>query len=138
MKDKKCVIILDGALPAGVCINAAAVLSASLGAKNPRIVGPDVLDRSGGLQAGIIKIPVPVLKTDRERLSFLKEKLSRSEFAGVECVGFSTLAQRCRTYQEYQTKMASVSAQELQWLALLLIGDKTDVTRLTGNLPLYR
>ena len=138
MENKKCVMILDEQLPAGLAANTAAVLGVTLGARLPDVVGGDVRDGAGRIHAGIIQFPIPILKGSPETLAALREKLYEPEYAELTAVDFSTLAQGCRTYREFTGKIAACPAEDLRYIGLALCGDKKKVNRLTGNLPLLR
>lgn len=51
---------------------------------------------------------------------------------------FSALAQSCKTYDEYGERIASAHSENIELVAIGLIGPKKKITRLTGNLKLYR
>ncbi len=53
-------------------------------------------------------------------------------------VGFSSLAQSCRTYQEYIDRMAATPTSQLEFVGVGLFGPKRAINRLTGSLPLLR
>lgn len=72
---QKCVLVIDGALPAGVAANTAAILGITLGKRFPEIVGPDVADAAGRVHTGITGSPIPILKGDRALLHDLRERL---------------------------------------------------------------
>lgn len=135
---EKCVIVADGALPLGLVANTAAILGVTLGKNLPEAVGPDVADGSGVLHPGIIAFPVPILRGDRESLRALREKLRMPPFSGLFAADFSDLAQGCRTYGEFQEKLAAAPEDSLRYLGIAVCGEKKLVSRLTGNLPLLR
>lgn len=135
---EKCVLIMDAGLPSGVIANTAAILGITLGCRVPEVVGADVADGSGRAHLGIIEFPVPVLKGDAALLHSLREQLYAPEFSGLTVVDFSTLAQSCQTYPEFQEAMGSAPADSLQYLGLAICGAKKQVNRLTGSLPLLR
>lgn len=136
--NEKCVMILDGGLPAGVVANTAAVMGVTMGMKLPDVVGEDVSDGAGRRHAGIVQFPIPILKGSPEILAALREKLYKPEYAGLTVVDFSELAQGCRTYGEFTQKMAACPPEDLRYMGLALCGDKKAVSSLTGNLPLLR
>ena len=136
--EKKCVILLDASLPSGVTANTAAILGMSLGKEWPEAVGPSVTDRSGCRHAGIVQIPIPVLKATPEQIQDILCKLNQPEFQDMEAVDFSDLAQGCKTYDEFIEKMAKAESESLHYLGLALCGNKKQVSRLTGSLPLLR
>lgn len=135
---EKCVIVLDGNLPAGIRANTAAILGISLGKRFPEAVGADVRDGSGNCHPGIIEFPVPILKGDGELLRSLRGKLYGEEYQGVFVVDFSDVAQGCKTYDEFIGKMEGVPEETLQYFGIALCGPKKQVNKLTGNLPLLR
>ena len=53
-------------------------------------------------------------------------------------VDFTDLAQSCKTYDEYISKMTETPAQLLNNIGLLIYGNKKKVNKLTGNMPLLR
>lgn len=138
MENEKCVIIIDESLPLGVTANTAAILGITLGMKRPGIVGPDVMDREGHVHRGIIRFPVPVLKATREHLHSLRAKLFSAEYASLTVVDFSSLAQDCKTYDEFISKMSACSDEELSYTGIAICGSRKKVNKLTGNMPLLR
>lgn len=131
----RCVIIVDEALPRGLAANAAAILGITLGARYPELVGKDATDAGGSVHAGIITTPVPVLKASVEQLRALRSAAFGNQ-SQVFCVDFSELAQSCKTYNEYLTRMIRVAENELPYTALALCGPRKRITYLTGSLPL--
>ena len=134
----KCVMVIDAALPGGMAANTAAVLGVTLGQRHPELVGPPVTDGSGSVHSGIIRIPVPVLKGDAAALRALREQLAAPEYAELETVDFSDLAQSCRTYDEYLRRGARVQEDALSYRGIAVFGDRKKIARLTGSLPLLR
>lgn len=137
-QNEKCVLIVDAGLPLGLIANTAVILGITLGKHLPEVVGADVTDRSGRPHLGIIEFPVPILRGDAALLRSIRERLWEPEFAGLTVVDFSDLAQSCKTYSEFQEKMRAVPEESLQYLGLAVCGDKKQVNKLTGSLPLLR
>lgn len=135
---EKCVLILDADMPAGLLANTAAILGITLGRQLPEAVGGDVTDGSGQTHLGITAFPVPVLRGTAESLQSLRQRLGQPEFRDLTVADFSQLAQSCRTYGEFQEKMARTAGEDLRYLGLAICGDKRKVSRLTGSLPLLR
>ena len=134
--NEKCVMIIDEALPLGEVANTAAVLGITLGGKVPGVIGAEVGDGSGNSHAGVIRIPVPILKASRAELGKLRLKLYERQLAELTVVDFTELAQGCRTYDEFVDKMSYAS--ELSYIGLAIYGDKQKINKLTGNLPLLK
>lgn len=136
--DKKCVFVLDGALPAGVLANAAAILGITLGKLVPGCVGEDVTDASGVIHRGIITTPVPVLRGDAALLKELRQKLCSVEYASLQAVDFSDVARGCNDYADYIRCAAQTSEQAHTYLGIAIFGDRKKISHLTGSLPLLR
>lgn len=87
---------------------------------------------------GIIEFPVPVLKGSPDILKRLRSKLCQPDFRDLTVVGFSNLAQGCKTYEEFIGKMANVPESSLQYFGLAICGSRKKVNKLTGSMPLLR
>ncbi len=138
VENEKCVIVVDENLPIGIIANTAAILGITMGMKMPDVVGNDVSDLEGNPHMGIIQFPVPILKGNTEVLKSIRTKLFEPQFAELTVVDFSDLAQGCKTYDEFIGKMANTSENELNYIGIAICGNKKQVNKLTGNLPLLR
>lgn len=136
--ETKCVMLIDGSLPVGVMANTAAILGVTLGTKVPECVGRDVADANGFSHAGIVTLPIPVLKADSEVLKRIRGKLQEPDYADLVTVDFSDVAQSCRTYDQYIQNAADTGEQDFTYLGIALYGPKKKVNRLTGSIPLLR
>lgn len=132
--NEKCVMIIDEALPTGETANVAAILGITLGGKLQEVVGQSIVDGVGNFHMGAIKIPVPVLKADRKTIRKLRLRLYEKPFEELTAVDFTDLAQGCKTYDEFVDKMSYTSS--LDYIGLVVYGDKRMVNKLTGSLPL--
>lgn len=132
----KCAVVVDEALPAGLAANAASVLAMTLANQVPGIIGPDVKDGDGRLHAGIVLIPVPILTAPADRLVEIQKRLSGEP--GITSVGFTSLAQSCRTYEEYVERVSQTASDDLVYIAIGVFGPRRFLNRLTGSLPLLR
>lgn len=130
----KCVLVLADDLPTGLAVNAAGVLAVTLGHKVPGLLPEDARDASGGLHAGLINVPLPILVAGRAELTTLRERAGQAE---LTVVGFSDVAQQARTYEAYVSTLAATPAGALGYLGLALYGPKKSVNKLVGNLALY-
>lgn len=136
--DKKAVMIIDGELPAGLIANTAAILGATLGKRAPEYIGHDVTDASGLTHTGIITIPVPILKGDKEKLRALRQNLFADEYGDLAVIDFSDVAQGCKTYGDYTELVSRTEEHAHTYLGVAIFGDKKKVNRLTGDMPLLR
>ncbi|MFE3027167.1 DUF2000 domain-containing protein [Nocardia tengchongensis] len=133
--NSKCVVVVSDDLPVGLQVNAASVITMTLGERVPGLIGPDVKDGDGVLHPGIVLIPVPILTATADAV---REMWIGAGENGLVRVGFSALAQSCRTYDEYEDRMASTATGELRFAGVGLYGAKKLVNRLAGSLPLLR
>lgn len=137
-ENKKCVMVLDQDLPVGILANTAGIMGITLGKYIPETVGDNVRDKSGKDHLGIITIPVPVLKAEKERIRKIREKLYEPEFADLVVVDFSDVAQCCNVYEDYIENAADVREEDFTYYGIGICGAKKLVNKLTGNLPLLR
>jgi hypothetical protein len=132
----KCVIVINETLPLGLIANTATVLGICIGQRVPDLLGPDVVDGSGGVHAGIVTVTVPILRADAVALVTLRQRASEAE--DLTLFDFAAPAQESRTYPDYQERMAATPADELAYLGIGLYGAQRTVKKLTGNLALLR
>lgn len=137
-QDTKCVMIIDENLPLGILANTAAILGITLGKHAPGLVGKDAADASGQSHLGIITIPVPILKGNKEILRELREKLYTSNYDDIIVADFSDVAQSCNIYSEYLQKVSTILETEHTYFGLAICGNKKKVNKLTGSIPLLR
>lgn len=137
-ENSKAVIVIDEGLPAGLIANTAAILGVTLGKRVPECVGHDVTDASGHVHTGIITIPIPILKGGREELRILRRALFSENYADLEVVDFSDVAQGCKTYDKYAELAAGTDETKHNYLGVAIFGDKKKVNKLTGSMSLLR
>ena len=137
LQNEKCVIVVDEELPLGIIANTAVILGITLGKTMPEAVGPDVIDQTEKSHLGIIKFPVPVLKSSAEKLKYIREQLYQDDFHDLLVVDFSDLAQSCKTYDDFIQKMIQVPESALKYFGLAICGSKKKVAKLTGSLPFF-
>lgn len=136
--DMKAVMVIDGELPTGLIANTAAILGATLGKRAPEYIGHDVTDASGCAHTGIITIPVPILKGDRDKLRVLRRDLFSEEYGDLTVIDFSDVAQGCKTYDDYSRLVAGTEESKHTYFGVMIFGDKKRVNKLTGSMPLLR
>ena len=138
VENEKCVIVVDENLPLGIIANTAAILGITMGMKMPDVVGNDVLDLEVNPHMGIIQFLVPILKGNTEILKKLRTRLFEPQFSELTVVDFSDLAQGCKTYNEFTHKMANTSESKLNYIGIAVCGNKKQINKLTGSMPLLR
>ncbi|NCB50945.1 MAG: DUF2000 domain-containing protein [Clostridia bacterium] len=136
--ENKCVIVADAELPAGILANTAAILGMTLGKWLPECIGEDVEDGSGLVHMGITKIPIPILKGNKELIHTLRQKLYSPEYEDLLVVDFSDVPQSCMSYEKYVAKANTVREEDYIYLGVAIYGSKKKVNTLTGSLPLLR
>jgi hypothetical protein len=132
----KCAIVVAEQLPNGLAVNAASVLSVTLGAKVQGLVGGDVKDADGVTHPGVIYTPLPVLTDSADRISQMLTAAADDE--ELFFATFSSLAQSCKTYDEYIARMSAVATADVEVVGIALFGPKKKVNKLVGSLPLLR
>lgn len=137
-QETKCVEIIDENLPLGILANTAAILGITIGKQIPELVGKNAVDASGQSHLGIITIPIPILKGNKEIIRELREKIYTSNYDDMVVVDFSDVAQRCNIYSEYLQKASKKLETEYTYFGLAICGNKKIVNSLTGSMPLLR
>lgn len=132
----RCTIIIDKDLPAGLAMNAASVIGISFGRRVDNLVGPDMQSLDEVNYPGVIYAPLPVLLASGDYLHELQASAESDDEMYV--MPFSALAQSCKTYEEYGERISSVKSENIELVAIGIIGPKKKLTRMTGNLPLYK
>ncbi|MBP2630459.1 MAG: hypothetical protein H6Q70_1087 [Firmicutes bacterium] len=132
---KKCVAVIDQDLPIGIIANTAAILGCTLGKQIQEIVGEDVVDQDKRQHLGIINTPLPILAASKDQIKEIYQTANEEYEESMMLVGFSDLAQRSKSYEDYTKKMAGTLADNLNYLGICLYGDKKEINHLTGSLP---
>ncbi|HEX6355685.1 DUF2000 domain-containing protein [Actinophytocola sp.] len=132
----KCAIVVSDELPTGLAVNAASVLSLTMGHRVEGLVGVDVKDADGVIHPGVIHTPLPILTAPREQVGTIVQTSAAQD--EMFFVSFSSLAQGCKTYEEYIDRMAATSTADLASVGVGLYGPRKQVNKLVGSLPLLR
>lgn len=133
--ERKLVILIDRDLAAGLAANTAAVLTLSLGANHPELIGADLTDASGQRHLGITTLPIPVLASTQD---VMREAIKRATDDQVEVVSFTSLAQSIHTYDEYADALVNTPVDNLIYSGVALYGTKKTINSITGSLPRFR
>lgn len=132
----RCTIIIHTDLPGGLAINAASVIALSMGHSTENLVGPDMISQDKKNYPGVIYAPLPVLQATGEYLHKIYGQTCND--TDIYTMPFSALAQSCKTYDEYEKRIASLDSNNIELVALGLIGPRKKIVALTGNLPLFK
>lgn len=134
--EHRCSIIIDEKLSRGLAINAASVIGVGLGCNVDNLVGKDFKSLDGVNYPGVIYSPLPLLSSTQKHIDEIFSIVKND--SEIHIMPFSSLAQSCKTYVEYGNKMSSTSSEEIQLVAIGLVGPKKKITKLVGSLPLYK
>lgn len=137
----KWVIVVDEALPAGRQVNAAACMAASVGAAVPGLLGRGGDDASGGHHPGLPWAGCSVLAADAGTLRELRARAADAQAQGQEDVLITDMpgpAQTARVYDAYLGELAGTKGEDLDYLAVSLVGPRKRIDKLVGRLPLLR
>ncbi|ARA79824.1 DUF2000 domain-containing protein [Pseudomonas ficuserectae] len=132
----KCVIVVDKSLGLGHAANAVSVIGVSMGRSVDGLVGPDMQSRDSVNYPGVIYAPLPILLSSNESLRELQEKALADD--EIFSIPFSALAQSCKTYQEYESRISEADSSSIELVAIGLIGPKKKISKLSGNFPLFK
>ena len=109
---ERCVIVVDQDLPPGLAANAAAVVALTLGAREPSLVGAELVDADAQAHPGLIPMGLPVLKAPR---AALRELRGRAAAAGVGVIGMPAFGQQTTDYEAVRAAVAETPAAELDY-----------------------
>ena len=137
-EERKCVMIVDESLPLEIIANTTAILGNTLGSHYPSTVGKNVLDKNENKHLGIIQIPIPILKGNKELLNNLRDTLYKEEYKDMIVADFSDVAQSCKTYDEYIEKISKIDSNNINYFGIAIYGIKKQVNKLTESIGLLR
>lgn len=138
IQNKKCVMIIDNALPIGMIANTAGIMGVTLGKYISEYIGSDVFDKDGNMHLGIVAFPIPILNASKEKMKEIRQQLYQEEFSDCIVVDFSDVAQSCNMYSQFIEKLGNTEESKLTYFGIGICGEKKLVNKLTGNLPLLR
>jgi hypothetical protein len=137
----KWVVVVDTALEPGRLANAVACVSASTGEAVGGLQGPAGPDASGFEHPGLAWAGCTVLGASAEQLTTVRAKAAAAaaEGTGDDTVWLADMplaAQTTRVYDEYLAELARTSPDQLQSLALSIVGPRATVDRIVKKLKL--
>lgn len=130
--ETKLVLIINTDLEIGLVANTAAVLTLSVGARHPELIGPDLRDGDGRVHLGITTITIPILGTNDATLTGIVQKLDGTD---IELVSFSKIAQSIHSYEDYASRLSGTAGADISYSGIALFGPKKAVNSLVGSLP---
>jgi hypothetical protein len=130
----KWVVVVDESLPGGRAVNAAVCVAAATSTAVAGLLGPDAGDASGSVHPGLPWAGCTVVAASPEQLRAIRAKAAGS--ADVFVADMPAAAQSTRVYDEYLSNVAGTPSDDLDLLALSIVGPRNRVDRLVGRLPL--
>ena len=130
----KWVVVINDSIPAGRAVNAAVCVAGATVAAVGGLLGPDAVDAAGQTHPGLPWAGCSVLTADAETLRAIRAKGEAHEATFV--ADMPEAAQTTRVYDEYLGAMLSVGADEIEYLAVSLVGPKNRIDKIVGRLPL--
>lgn len=116
------------------------MLGMMLGTKvDKACVGPEVIDASGIVHAGIGNIVLPILSMKEAHMATFYRRCKEGERQnGINVFDFTYAAQSSTTYPEYEAKLAKENLEQQLILGIALLGPKKSVRSLCGSLPRWK
>jgi len=130
---QRCVIVIDESLAPGKACNAAAVVAFTLGQRHPHLLGAPLVDARGDARPGLIPIGIPVLRASTAQLRSLRGR----SVGHCDVVDFPRQGQQTTDYAAFLQAVRHASPEELDFLAVGLVGPRKKVGKLVGGLPLF-
>lgn len=130
----KWVVVVDASLPGGRAANAAVCVAAATSAAVAGLLGPDAEDASGSRHPGLPWAGCTVVAGTPEQLRTIRAKAALS--SDVHVADMPAAAQSTRVYDEYLAEVSHATADDLELLAVSLVGPRNRIDRLVGRLPL--
>jgi hypothetical protein len=112
-----------------------AILAITLGAAEPDLPGPDVVDGGGRTHPGLFPGGLPILGVDRARLAAVHDG---ARDRGLRVVSLPAAAQQTNDYETFRGAVAATAAEDLEYVGVLVHGEGKAVRAVTGDLPLLR
>lgn len=134
----KCVLIIDNTQPTGIIANTASVLSITIGNYVDGMVSHDVYDKKGDKHLGITQLPIPILGATSDKIKEIRKNLRSLDSDDLVVVDFSDIAQRSKTYEQYESVMQNIDENDIRYIGIGVFGDKKMINKATGNLSLIR
>jgi len=88
------------------------------------MVSHDVFDKDGGRHPGITQMPIPILGTTQPKIKEKRERLLSMNLADMVIVDFSTIAQKARTYDEYESALINTNEKEIHYVGIAVDVEK--------------
>ena len=132
---KRCVIVVDEALPAGKAANAAAVIALTVGKIWPELAGRDLIDASGFAHPGLIPIGIAILGAEASELVKIRAKALERTLGVVD---FPVQGQQTTDYEAFCAAVSQVGTSQLEYVAVGVYGPRKAVGKVVGKYGLLK
>ncbi|MEU7873347.1 DUF2000 domain-containing protein [Dactylosporangium sp. NPDC049140] len=129
------VVVVRDDLPAWRAVNAAAVLSLTLGTRLSEVTGPGITTADGVDLGPLSRHAMPVLVTGRQAIDALHAAALQDPDAVVVALDEAMLS--TNSYDQYAEAIRGKPAAAFACFALVVAGTKSAVRRFTRGLTLY-
>jgi hypothetical protein len=132
---KRCVIVVDEALPAGKAANAAAVIALTVGKIWPELAGRDLIDACGFAHPGLIPIGIAILGAEASELVKIRAKALERTLGVVD---FPVQGQQTTDYEAFCAAVSQVGTNQLEYVAVGVYGPRKAVGKVVGKYGLLK
>ena len=130
----KWVVVVDADIPSGRAVNAAVCVAAATAEAVTGVLGPGVTDADGSAHPGLPWAGCTILTADAATLRTIRTKAAAHP--GTFVADMPAAAQATRVYDEYIDAVAGTRGEELEYLAVSIVGPRNRVDKIVGKLPL--
>jgi hypothetical protein len=130
----KWVVVVNGSIPAGRAVNAAICVAGATVSGVAGLLGPDAVDAAGDTHPGLPWAGCSVLTTDGATLREIRAKGLAHDATFV--ADMPEAAQSTRVYDDYLGAMTSSDPENIEYLAVSLVGPKNRIDKIVGRLAL--
>ncbi len=130
----KWVVVVDADIPSGRAVNAAVCVAAATVDAVAGVLGPDAVDADGATHPGLPWAGCTILTADAATLRAIRGKAAAHP--GTFVADMPSAAQATRVYDEYIESVAAERAEEIEYLAVSIVGPRNRVDKIVGKLPL--
>ncbi|MFD3444627.1 DUF2000 domain-containing protein [Microbacteriaceae bacterium 4G12] len=130
----KWVVVVDADIPSGRAVNAAVCVAAATADAVTGVLGPAATDADGSAHPGLPWAGCTILTADAATLRAIRAKAAAHP--GTFVADMPVAAQATRVYDEYIHSVADTRSEELEYLAVSIVGPRNRVDKIVGRLPL--
>ena len=130
----KIAIVVDETLGPGFIANSTACISSGLFNNEKDLLGPEI-EGNKFTYIPITKIPILILKQNKKSW---KELLTRAQKNKLKYMLFTKEGQSTTSYEEYIERVKNKTLEEVNVIAIGVLGEDNIIKSFSGDLPLLR